>query len=166
MIGHQCCGLEIDELPRFRAIFLVQRRSGSCYAGGTARPGEAWRGPVELDAARHGKVWQGGGVRPTRGKPLPATQMPSTAVVDKGLSVGPLRTSIGPADETAKQIADRTHRIAAVRTCSSLIQDRKGIALSTDVAVGGALGQRVGHRSRSADLRIPGLMSGIACTRP
>ncbi len=42
------------------------------YDRSTARPGEAWRGPVELGAAGHGKTRQGGGVKPTRGKPLPA----------------------------------------------------------------------------------------------
>ncbi len=45
---------------------------GPCYGFDTARPGEAWRGPVALDTARHGKTWQGGGAGFAISKPLPA----------------------------------------------------------------------------------------------
>ena len=45
---------------------------GPCYGFNTARLGEAWRGPVALDTARHGKTWQGGGAGFAISKPLPA----------------------------------------------------------------------------------------------
>ena len=59
----------VAEEPVGICNFAMERMLSLCYVHDTARPGEAWRGPVERDAARHGKTWQGGGVMPKRASP-------------------------------------------------------------------------------------------------
>lgn len=146
MTGHHCC-VEIVEPPKCRATFLVQHRSSSCYKDSTARPGEAWRGPVELYAARHGKVWQGGGVRPTQGKPLPATQLRTTgAAFSRRLSFG---TSTNPSKpyHCHRRLLVRAHAVAAVRVLSLLIPDRRRIAPFTRASSRSTFVHLAGHWS-------------------
>ena len=89
-----------------------------CYVHDTARPGEAWRGPVERDAARHGKTWQGGGVMPKRASPSrPSSQHGSGRVekLDMPVHRGRRALSLVPACVCRTQAAGF---IGAARSCN------------------------------------------------